>query len=59
VHQKWTNFFLRFKFAVLRFGIAKVKVQGEEWKIDCSGWLLENGKGKHVDPTFVIHTDTR
>jgi hypothetical protein len=45
VHQKWTNFFLRFKFAVLRFGIAKVKVQGEDWKIDCSGWLLENGKG--------------
>jgi hypothetical protein len=45
VHQKWTNFFLRFKFAVLRFGIAKVKVQGQDWKIDCSGWLLENGKG--------------
>lgn len=45
LHQKWTNFFLRFKFAVLRFGIAKVKVQGDEWKIDCSGWLLENGKG--------------
>ncbi|CAA9965711.1 hypothetical protein PTMSG1_09070 [Pyrenophora teres f. maculata] len=44
VHQKWTNFFLRFKFAVLRFGIAKVKVQGDEWKIDCSGWLLEDGK---------------
>lgn len=45
VHQKWTSFFLRFKFAVLRFGIAKVEVQGEKWKIDCSGWLLENGKG--------------
>lgn len=45
VHQKWTNFFLRFKFAVLRFGIAKVEVQGEKWKIDCSGWLLEDGKG--------------
>ncbi|KAF1938653.1 hypothetical protein EJ02DRAFT_383334 [Clathrospora elynae] len=44
VHQKWTNFFLKFKFAVLRFGIAKVEVQGEKWKIDCSGWLLENGK---------------
>lgn len=44
VHQKWTNFFLKFKFAVLRFGIAKVKVQGDEWKIDCSGWLLEDGK---------------
>jgi hypothetical protein len=48
VHQKWTNFFLRFKFAVLRFGIAKVEVQGEKWKIDCSGWLLENGKGMHT-----------
>ncbi len=45
LHQKWTNFFLRFKFAVLRFGIAKVEVQGERWKLDCSGWLLENGKG--------------
>jgi hypothetical protein len=45
VHQKWTNFFLKFKFAVLRFGIAKVEVQGEKWKIDCSGHLLENGKG--------------
>jgi hypothetical protein len=44
VHQKWTNFFLKFKFAVLRFGIAKVKVKGDEWKIDCSGYLLENGK---------------
>ncbi|KAI8938127.1 hypothetical protein NX059_005794 [Plenodomus lindquistii] len=44
VHQKWTSFFLRFKFAVLRFGIAQVEVQGEKWKIDCSGWLLENGK---------------
>jgi hypothetical protein len=45
VHQKWTSFFLRFKFAVLRFGIAKVEVQGEKWKIDCSGYLLENGRG--------------
>jgi hypothetical protein len=45
VHQKWTNFFLSFKFAVLRFGIAKVEVKGEKWKIDCSGWLLEDGRG--------------
>jgi len=45
VHQKWTNFFLSFKFAVLRFGIAKVEVEGDKWKIDCSGWLLEDGKG--------------
>ncbi|KAF1933917.1 uncharacterized protein M421DRAFT_414969 [Didymella exigua CBS 183.55] len=44
VHQKWTSFFLKFKYAVLRFGIAKVEVQGEKWKIDCSGYLLENGK---------------
>jgi hypothetical protein len=29
----------------LRFGIAKVKVGGDEWKIDCSGYLLENGRG--------------
>lgn len=45
VHQKWTSFFLKFKFAVLRFGIAKVEVDGDKWKIDCSGWLLEDGKG--------------
>lgn len=44
IHQKWTSFFLKFKFAVLRFGIAKVDVQGEKWKIDCSGWLLEDGR---------------
>lgn len=44
IHQKWMNFFLKFKFAVLRFGIAKVEVQGDKWKIDCSGWLLEDGK---------------
>lgn len=45
VQQKWTSFFLRFKFAVLRFGIAKIEVDGEKWKIDCSGWLLEDGRG--------------
>ncbi|KAF1913923.1 hypothetical protein BDU57DRAFT_541294 [Ampelomyces quisqualis] len=44
LHYRWTNFFLSFKFAVLRFGIAKVEVQGEKWKIDCSGWLLEDGR---------------
>ena len=54
VYQKWTNFFLRFKFAVLRFGIAKVKVQGQDWKIDCSGWLLENGRGMLLDPIDVL-----
>jgi hypothetical protein len=52
VHQKWTNFFLKFKFAVLRFGIAKVKVRGDEWKIDCSGYLLENGKGTTSSSLF-------
>lgn len=44
VHQKWMSFFLRFKFAVLRFGIAEVEVQGQKWKIDCSGWLMEDGR---------------
>jgi len=44
VHQKWISFFLRFKFAVLRFGIAEVEVQGQKWKIDCSGWLMEDGR---------------
>jgi hypothetical protein len=45
IEQKWTSFFLRFKFAVLRFGIVKLKVHGDKWKIDCEGYLLENGKG--------------
>ena len=54
VHQKWTNFFLKFKFAVLRFGIAKVEVQGEKWKIDCSGYLLENGKGMAPPPDMCF-----
>lgn len=57
VHQKWTNFFLSFKFAVLRFGIAKIEVQGEKWKIDCSGWLLEDGKGLlHPGDLIRIHS---
>lgn len=43
--QKWTSFFLRFKFAVLRFGIVKLYIDGDTWKIDCSGYMLENGKG--------------
>jgi hypothetical protein len=45
IEQKWTSFFLRFKFAVLRFGIVKLKVNGDTWKIDCEGYLLENGQG--------------
>lgn len=45
IHQKWTNFFLAFKYNVLRFGIAAVNVEGQKWKVDCSGWLLEDGKG--------------
>jgi hypothetical protein len=58
VHQKWTNFFLSFKFAVLRFGIAKVEVQGEKWKIDCSGWLLEDGKGMLCWPRYDLALTT-
>ncbi|KAF2476475.1 uncharacterized protein BDR25DRAFT_321928 [Lindgomyces ingoldianus] len=42
--QKWTSFFLRFKFTILRFGNVKIDVQGQKWKIDCSGYLLEDGK---------------
>jgi hypothetical protein len=43
--QKWTSFFLRFKFAVLRFGIVHLKVHGNSWKIDCSGYMREEGQG--------------
>ncbi|CAI6336070.1 unnamed protein product [Periconia digitata] len=44
--QKWTSFFLRFKFAVLQFGQAKIDIDGVKWKLDCNGYLLEDGKGK-------------
>ncbi|KAF2254549.1 hypothetical protein BU26DRAFT_600223 [Trematosphaeria pertusa] len=44
LEQKWTSFFLKFKFAVLRFGIAQVEVNGVKWKLDCSGWLLDEGR---------------
>jgi hypothetical protein len=43
--QKWTSFFLRFKFSVLRFGIVPLNVHGDKWKIDCSGYLREDGQG--------------
>lgn len=46
IEQKWTSFFLKFKFAVLQFGIAEIEVEGVKWKIDCEGWLREDGKGK-------------
>ncbi|PVH93118.1 hypothetical protein DM02DRAFT_721844 [Periconia macrospinosa] len=42
--QRWTSFFLRFKFAVLQFGQAKIDVDGVKWKLDCNGYLLEDGK---------------
>ena len=43
--QKWTSFFLRFKFAVLRFGNVALEIDGKKWKIDCTGYLREDGKG--------------
>ena len=46
VEQKWTSFFLRFKFAVLQFGIIHLEVDGVKWKIDCTGYLREQGAGK-------------
>ena len=56
MEQKWTSFFLRFKFAVLQFGIIHVEVDGVKWKIDCTGYLREEGKGmlfiKHPSPWF-------
>ncbi|KAF2202914.1 hypothetical protein GQ43DRAFT_479516 [Delitschia confertaspora ATCC 74209] len=42
--QKWTSFFLRFKFTVLRFGNVALEVQDRKWKIDCGAYLLEDGK---------------
>lgn len=45
MEQKWTSFFLRFKFAVLRFGIVPMTVEGSKWKLDCSGYLLDDGQG--------------
>ncbi|KAF2751918.1 hypothetical protein M011DRAFT_491409 [Sporormia fimetaria CBS 119925] len=52
IEQKWTSFFLRFKFAVLRFGIVKLKVNDEKWKVDCSGFLLEDGQA--IDRLVVV-----
>ncbi|ORY19718.1 hypothetical protein BCR34DRAFT_670211 [Clohesyomyces aquaticus] len=43
-NQKWTSFFLRFKFAIFRFGYVKIDVQDRRWKIDCTGYLLEDGR---------------
>ncbi|KAL1613269.1 hypothetical protein SLS60_001501 [Paraconiothyrium brasiliense] len=45
IEQKWTSFFLRFKFAVLQFGIIHIEVDGVKWKIDCTGYLREQGAG--------------
>jgi hypothetical protein len=52
IDQKWTSFFLRFKFAVLRFGIVPMTVDGSKWKIDCSGYLLEEGQGTNSTTSF-------
>jgi hypothetical protein len=45
IDQRWTSFFLRFKFAVLRFGIVKLKIHGDTWKMDCTGYMREDGLG--------------
>jgi hypothetical protein len=45
IDQTWTSFFLNFKFAVLRFDVVKFNVQGETYKLDCSGYMLEDGLG--------------
>lgn len=46
LEQKGMSFYLNFKYAVLQFGIAQIDVDGEKWKLDCSGYLLEDGKSK-------------
>ncbi|KAF2867886.1 hypothetical protein BDV95DRAFT_610324 [Massariosphaeria phaeospora] len=55
IEQKWSTFFNRFKFAVLRFGIAHIKVGSQKWKLDCSGYLLEDGKA--IDRLIVVDDD--
>jgi hypothetical protein len=55
LEQKWTSFFLKFKFAVLQFGIAEIEVDGVKWKIDCEGWLREEGKGKTRHSFQIYH----
>lgn len=55
LEQKWTSFFCYFKFAVLRFGVSKIHVNGEKWKIDCSESLLENGQA--IDRFISVDED--
>lgn len=55
IDQKWTSFFLKFKFAVLQFNIVKMNVKGETWKIDCTGYMLENGKA--IDRLIAVGDD--
>lgn len=54
VEQKWTSFFLRFKFAVLQFGILHVEVDGVRWKMDCTGYLREGGAGMLSSSTLPV-----
>lgn len=46
LEQKFTTFFLMNKFAMLQFGIANIEIDGIKWKLDCTGYLREDGKGK-------------
>lgn len=56
IEQKWTSFFLHFKFAVLQFGIARIEVEGVKWKLDCSGYLREQGSGmSHSTFKLIAH----
>ncbi|KAF2709634.1 hypothetical protein K504DRAFT_432401 [Pleomassaria siparia CBS 279.74] len=53
--QKWTSFFCYFKFAVLRFGVSKIQINGDKWKMDCSEYLRENGQA--VDRFISVDED--
>ncbi|PSN70235.1 hypothetical protein BS50DRAFT_632148 [Corynespora cassiicola Philippines] len=44
IYKKWTMFFNRFKHVVLSFGIVRLNHADHKWKIDCTGYLLEDGK---------------
>ncbi|KAF1949161.1 hypothetical protein CC80DRAFT_540517 [Byssothecium circinans] len=42
--QRTTSFFNNFKHFVFQFGQVTVEVDGVKWKLDCNGYLLEDGK---------------
>lgn len=54
IDQKWTS--LKFKFTVLQFNIVKMNVKGQTWKIDCTGYVLEDGTGMYWLCSCDVHS---